>query len=109
MKRTEPVWHVLYHPDRRDGQVSTRQLTPEEKHKYGIESREDTEMAEINKNIKRKSLKPRVLISQELEGIEYHLYSEYLQIKDDNGDKWDIAWEDLENFLADLQEVKAIE
>ena len=64
----------------------------------------------MNKNnSKRKSLKPKVLLSQELPGIEYCLFEEYLQINTDKGARFEIPWEDLESFLADISECKAIE
>lgn len=59
-----------------------------------------------------KSPKPKVLMSQELIDLEYHLLENELIIIDTSKHEHEsltIAWDDLELFLSDINKVRAVE
>lgn len=53
-------------------------------------------------------LRPKALISQNVEGITYELYDDYLKIKYYSENSIEIEWKGIKEFIADLQEVQKI-
>lgn len=53
-------------------------------------------------------LKPKIMSSQTLNGFDYEIYDNYLEIRHLSDNSIDVMWHELDDFIKDLQELKII-